>query len=93
METDIFQIKNTEKETDGLRMRQHCASAAIRGRRGAATTSYNLGFPAVGNGVGALVRPSLTPPPTDTMGSASVCGNPWSLRAMTADLRKGSIYG
>ena len=56
-----------------------------------ATTSPNLGFPAVGNGVGALVRPSLTAP-TDNLGS-SRCGNPWSLYAICrrkADFEKKS---
>ena len=45
-----------------------------RGRRGARTTSDNLALPAVGNGVGVLIRPSLT-------ASASLrrCGSAWSL--------------
>ena len=80
IETDILDRKNIDQ------LQRHCATAAVHGRRGATATSANFGFPAVGNGVGALVRPSLTPPPTDKMGSASVCGNPWSLYATTRRL-------
>ena len=53
-ETDIFESKNIDQ------LQRYCATAAVHGRRGARTTSDNFGFPAVGNGVGALVRPSLT---------------------------------
>ena len=52
--TDIVDRKNIDQ------LQRYCATAAVHGRRGATATSANFGFPAVGNGVGALVRPSLT---------------------------------
>ena len=42
METDIFDSKIIDQ------MQRHCATAAIRGRRGADDTSHNLGLPAGG---------------------------------------------
>ena len=50
-----------------------------RGRRGARTTSDNLALPAVGNGVGVLIRPSLTP-----SASLRACGSAWSLADITS---------
>ena len=43
-------------------------------------TSANLALTAVGNGVGVLIRPSLTAP-TDTLRSAR-CVSAWTLAAM-----------
>ena len=42
-----------------------------RGRRGAHDTADNLALPAVGIGLGALIRPSLTPP---TVRYGRLCG-------------------
>ena len=71
METDIFEIKNIEKNTDGLRMQRHFATSAIRGRRGADPTSCNLGLPA-----GGIRRPHLR---RLTHWGRRRCGNAWSL--------------
>ena len=77
METDIFDRKTYGKKNrdDRLMMHRHCATAAIRGRRGADDTSHNLGLPA-----GGIRRPQLR---RLTHWGRRSCGNPWSLAAMT----------
>ena len=68
---DIFMRVNSEET------QKNWSTAAIRGRRGGRDTSANLALPAVGNGVGVLIRPSLT-------ASAALrrCGSAWSLYDM-----------
>ena len=84
METDIFEIKNMEKNTDGLQTQRHCATAAIRGRRGADPTSCNLGLPAVGIRLPHLRRL--------TSWGRRRCGNPWSLADITSPHTPLKVY-
>ena len=74
---DIFMRVNSEET------QKNWSASAIRGRRGGRDTSANLPLTAGGNGVGVLVRPALTPPPTDTRGSAAACVSGWSLADIT----------